>query len=169
MLAANDSSCTASPARASTIAAATVSGGLHDALAHQVLSDVDPALVDPDDLALLDLEHDLVTDLVDERDAAVDQDLRPEVRVAPAGARDGVDDRDRLAGDQRLRGHLVDVQVLDDGDVAVLQPLGEVLGAGVHPGDAGEPRRQWLAGLSAQERHSHRAHPSTQPRGRPSG
>ena len=91
-----------------------------------------------------------------------DQDLRAEVRVAPADARRRVDHRDRLTGDQRLGGDPVEVEVVDDRDVARAQPLGEVLGPRVEPGDAGHPGRPRLAGCRRRRGTRITAHPATQ-------
>src|SRR6185503_18728185 len=45
--------------------------------------DVDAVVLDAGQLSLAQLEHDLLADVVDQRDAGLDQDLRAEVGVAP--------------------------------------------------------------------------------------
>jgi hypothetical protein len=84
-------------------------------------------------LAVPDVLEQVGADVIDERDARVEQQLRAHVRVAPADAHRGVDHRGDLVLDERLRADPVQVGVVDDGDVAGAQPLGEVLGALVHP------------------------------------
>ena len=59
VFAANASICTASPARASAIAAATVSSVCRRAAGDQVVADVDVAAVHPDPVALGDRDHDV--------------------------------------------------------------------------------------------------------------
>ena len=65
----------------------------------------------------------------------------PEVRVPAGDAGLGVDDRGRLGGDERLGRDPVEVDVVDDRDVAVVEPTGQARGAAVepgHPADAGQ-------------------------------
>jgi hypothetical protein len=76
---------------------------------------------------------------VEQGDTGRDDDLRPKVGVPAADAGLHVDDRRHLAGDERLCAEPVDVDVVDDRDVAGIQPLGEVPGAPVEPCDAGHP------------------------------
>ena len=83
------------------------------------------------------------------------QDLRPEVGVAAAGARRRVDDRRHPAGHERVRADPVDVDVVDDRHVARLQPLGERLGAAVEPGHAGARRARRSAGRPRRCREPH--------------
>ena len=78
-------------------------------------------------------------DGVEQRDAGRDEDLGTEVGVAPGDARRGVDHGGEPAGDQRLGADPVEVDVVDDGDVAGPQALGEVLGAPVHAGGTAQP------------------------------
>ena len=63
---------------------------------------------------------------------------------------------DGCTGDQPLGGDPVDVQVVDDRDLAGLEPLGQVLGALVQPGDARRLRSLDLAG-STEQGQSHPA------------
>ena len=92
-------------------------------------------------VALADLGEDLHTNLVDEGDAGRHENARPEVGVAPADRRRDVHHRGHAGRDQRLRAHPVEVEVVEDRDVAAAEPLGEVLRTRVEPchsGDAGE-------------------------------
>ena len=75
---------------------------------------------------------------VDERDAGFDEQQRAEVRVGAARGRPAVDDSGDLGGDQLLGGDPVDVEVVDQRDVAWHEMLHEQLRAppGTHgPGD----------------------------------
>ena len=94
--------------------------------------------VEPDAGALLDAGEHVLADVVEQRDAGVDEDLGTEVGIAAGDAGRGVDDGGDLAPDQRVGADPVDVDVVDDRDVAGLQPLGEVLGAAVQPDGAGD-------------------------------
>ena len=60
----------------------------------------------------------------------------PGVGVAAVARLGGVDDRPHPGRDQLLGGDRVDVDVVDDGDVAGRQPLDQVLGLAAEPGDA---------------------------------
>ena len=117
--------------------------------ATSVVAGVDGAVDDAQPVALGD-RHDVGAEVVDQRDARLDEDLRAEVRVAAGRRAGGVEHGGGLAGDERLGGDPVEVQVVDDRDVAGSQPLGEVLGPGVDAGRAGDDAGFGQGGALAQ-------------------
>ena len=104
-------------------------------------------------------EH-VLAHVVDERDTRVDQQLRAEVRVAPAHADRRVHHGGHLPADQGVGGDPVQVGVVDDGDVAGAQPLGEVLRPAVQTRGSDHPGQ--FVGLATADirdpygRHLHR-------------
>ena len=72
---------------------------------------------------------------------ACDEDLRTQVGVAPADRRPDVDDGPGAARHQGLGADAVEVDVVDDGDLARAQASGEVLGAPVDAHDAADSRQ----------------------------
>ena len=97
-----------------------------------------PVAVDPDRLAVLQPAPHAVTDLVDQGDAGVGEDPRPEVGVT-AGARLGrVDDGAHAAFDQRLGLGTVEIGEVDDGDVARMQRGRGIVATAGETGHAGE-------------------------------
>ena len=118
---------------------------LLDALGHDVAPAVERLGVQAYGVALAQPTEHVRAYVVDQGDAGVDQDLRPEVGVAPADARRDVHDCGDAAAHERLGADPVQVDVVDDGDVAGLEALGEVLGPPVDANgaaDAGERRRR---------------------------
>src|SRR4051794_25048709 len=115
---------------------------------------------DDDALAPPDAAQHRLPHVVDEGDAGLEQDARAQVRVAPRHRADRVDDGADPGGDERLGADPVQVGVVDDRDLARLQPLGQVLGATVQARDTAHLRR---LGVAAQEGgQSHLAgHPPT--------
>ena len=73
----------------------------------------------------------------------------------------GVDDRGDLAADEGVGADPVDVDVVDDGDVAGAQPLGEVLRATVQPGGAGLPGARLLGPAAPKGADAHAPHAFT--------
>jgi hypothetical protein len=98
-----------------------------------VVADVERVAVQPDALPLLDPVEYLGADVVDQRDARLDQEQRAAVRVPAADALGHVDHRADAAADERVRPGQVEVFVVDDGDVSGAQPVGQVLGPAVQP------------------------------------
>ena len=82
------------------------------------IAGVQGAFVEPDDVAVANLGEHAGSDTIEERYAVGDQNLRPEVGIAAADARCGVDDCGNAALDERLSRQPVDIDVVDDGDVA---------------------------------------------------
>ena len=82
-------------------------------------------------LAVGYLLEDIGAHVVDHRDEGLHQQLRPQIGVAPADAGRGVYHGGHPAPDQGLRADPVKVGMIDDRDVAGLQPLGEILGPAV--------------------------------------
>ena len=122
VLAANASSCTDRPSRASAIALATVSASWRHAVRDRLAVDEDGVALDPDRVALAEPLEDALAEVVEERDAGLDQHLGAEVRVAAGDRRLGVEHRRDADGDQRVGGDPVEVDVVDDRDVARAQP-----------------------------------------------
>jgi hypothetical protein len=88
-------------------------------------------ILDAQDVALVDALHHLTAGVVDERDARLDQPLRPEVGIATRDRRHGVDHGYGPAGDEAIGRHPVEILVVDHRDLTRLEPLDEVLGATV--------------------------------------
>ena len=107
--------------------------------------------------ALLEPRRTRPADVVEQRDAGVDQDLGAEVGIAAGDARRGVDDGGDPAADQRVGADPVDVDVVDDGDVAGAQPLGEVLRAAVEPDGAGDAGPRLLCPAAPKGADAHDA------------
>ena len=125
-------------ARATSMAASTVAVVWRTPVATTVGADEHPVAVDGDRRPLVDRLHHLGADVVDQGDAGLAEQQRPEVRVAAGDRGGGVDHRHRGGVDQRLGRHPVEVLVVDHRDVAGLQALDQPLGAPVDPGDAGD-------------------------------
>ena len=87
-------------------------------------------------LPLVDEVDDLGPDVVDERDARLGDEQRPDVGVATGERRRSVDDRRRSGPDQVLGRHPVDVGVVDHGDVTGAEPLHQFLRPAVGAGGA---------------------------------
>ena len=101
---------------------------------------VHAALVEPHACTVLDLLEDLGAGLVDQRDAVGDEHLGPEVGVAAGDRRRRVDDRGDVGLDERVRGDPVQVQSVDDDDVAGGDPSQQPFDVAVNPGGAGDAR-----------------------------
>ena len=114
-------------------------GGLRDTLGEHLLARVENAVVQAHPGAVLDGMQDLGADRVDQRDAGVDEDLRPQVGEAPGDRGSGVDDRGHVRGDQRVGGRPVQVDLVEHGDVAGPQPPQQRAGVPVDPRDTGDP------------------------------
>ena len=117
--------------------------------------------------ALLDGGEHVAADVVEQRDAGADQDLGTEVGIAAGDAGRGVDDGGDLAADERVGADPVDVDVVDDGDVAGAQPLGEVLRAAVQPDGAGDAGARLLCPAAPKGADAHDPHAFTRPASRP--
>src|SRR5690606_37249412 len=105
-------------------------GVLHGALGHKGVAVEDLPAVDPYAPPLAQ-PHDVGAEGVDERDARRDQDLGPEVRVPTRDRPRGVEHGRRPPFDEGLGRDAIDVEVVDHGDLAGLEPGREVLGARV--------------------------------------
>ena len=88
-------------------------------------------------------------DVVDEGDAGLDDAQRPGVRVAPGDRLVGVHDRDDAARHEAVGRDPVEVAMVDDRDLAGLEPLHQVLGAPVDAGRAGDRPRAGPASAGA--------------------
>jgi hypothetical protein len=96
---------------------------------------------------------------VDHRDTRLEQQLRAQVGVTPGNADRGVDHGRDLAPDQFLGAHAVQVGVVDNGDLAGVEALGDVLRPAIHARDS--HNAGWLASLPPGEQrnlHGRRFH-----------
>jgi len=105
-------------------------GEYHSASGGRVLSQVD------DHPLTLTQTHDVRAQVINEGNTGLQQDARTEIRIASGDRGRGIEDRGGLTLDERLGGYAVQVTVVDDGDVARAQALGERLGPGVHAHEA---------------------------------
>src|SRR5665647_847723 len=127
---------------------------LERALRDQPLAVVHGGVHHPDPSALLEGQH-VRTEVVDQRDARLEQDPRAQVGVPARRRAGGVEHRGRPARGEGLGRHAVEVEVVDHRDVAGPQPLGQALGPGVNADGAGDPRFSGRGATLAQEQ-SHR-------------
>ena len=109
---------------------------LSEAAGELELPGVDDAFVQADPAAVFDLVQGLGADVVDQRDAGVDEDLRPEVGETPGDRRRRVDDTDDPGGDERVGGGPVEVDLVEHGDLARLDAPHEGVGTAVDAGRA---------------------------------
>jgi hypothetical protein len=126
-------------------------GVLAPALPEDVLAPVDRAALDADRLALAQPVEQLVAQVVDERDAGLDEHLGAEVRVPAGDGRFGVEHRRDPGGHQGVGRDPVEVDVVDDGDVPGPKPTDEPLRPAVEPRGTGDHARFGAPG-SAQGR-----------------
>ena len=106
------------------------------AQAHGVAADVHDLVVHPHRGAVRDPVDPLQP--VHQHDAGLEQQGRPQRRVPAGEERRLVQDRRHPGIDQRLRGRAVEVELVDDGDVAGPQPRQQHLGPPVDAGGTGE-------------------------------
>jgi hypothetical protein len=104
-------------------------------LGDNLVAEVQRLLVQPDHRAVGDLDHHVRAAPINDRDARVEQQLRAEVRVPAGDAHRGVDDRRDLPPDQLLGADPVQVGMIDDGDLARIEPTGDDLRPAVHARD----------------------------------
>ena len=88
--------------------------------------------------AVLDLLEDVGSGLVDQGDSVVDQYLRAEVGVAARDGRRGVDDGGDVSFHQRVGGNAVQVQDVEDHDVARTHPAEQSIDIAVDSSGAGQ-------------------------------
>ncbi len=115
--------------------------GLADPDAGELLAHVDAVFFDANRVAFLDLQQQERPHPVDQRNAHLDQDQRPEIRITPGDRAARVDDRGHAAGNQPLGRDAVEVLVVDDGNLAGLQSLEELLRPAIDPSETlGAPK-----------------------------
>ena len=115
--------------------------GQRRSLGDDRLADVQGLAVQPDRGAVGDLDEHVRPDSVHDRDARLEQQLGAEVGVTPGNADRDVDHGGDLPPDQLLGADPVQVGMIDNGDLAGIEPLGDVLRPAIHPGhsdDAGQ-------------------------------
>ena len=120
------------------VAVADLRGVLHAALGDQLLAAPDPAAAHLDAVAVAQALEEAVVGQVDEVDAGLDDEQRPEVGIGAARRRAAVEDRAHADGDEVLGRDAVEVLVVDDRDVAGREVLGEDLSAPAEPRGAGD-------------------------------
>ena len=101
---------------------------------------VHAAVVHANPSAVLDLLEYFRPGLIDQLDAVRDEHLGPEVGVAPRDRRRRVDDRRDTGFDQCVRGDPVQIQRVDDGDVAGPDAPQQPIDVAIHTGRAGDTR-----------------------------
>ncbi len=82
---------------------------------------IDLAILEAHRVAALDRVPDSGADIVDDRDAGMRQDLRTQVGVAARGRRRDIDDSTDSAVDESFGVGAVEVDVIDESDVAALE------------------------------------------------
>ena len=87
-------------------------------------------------LALRDLVEEIGARNIDEADARPDELERPGIRKPAGGRARDVDDGPDARVRELLGRDAIEVDVVDDREVARLEPLDEVLGPASQPGDA---------------------------------
>ena len=92
-------------------------GALHT-VGQSPLTGVDAGLVQSHLGAVLDLLEDLRTGIVDQGDVIGHQYLGTEVGVTPGDRRRGIDHTHDTGLDERISGHPVEVENVEDGDIA---------------------------------------------------
>ena len=107
---------------------------------HLLVADQHRAAVDPQPVAVFEQLEEAGAGGVDEADPLPRQHQRAGVGVLAVGGGRGVEDRGDAGFDQLLGGDAVDVDVVDDGDVAGPQALDQVLGPLAQPGRAFDRR-----------------------------
>jgi hypothetical protein len=78
---------------------------------------------------------DVVAHIVDERDPGLHQDPRPEIGIAARDRGHRIHHCRDIGLDQSFGTDAIKVAVVDDRDLARVQPFGEVLGAPIQPGN----------------------------------
>ena len=94
--------------------------------------------VDGEPVALVHRGEDLLPDVVDQHDAGLEQDARSEIRIPAGHRRHRVDHGADPGLDQGLGADPIQVAVVDDGDLARSEPLGEILRPSVEPHHAAD-------------------------------
>jgi hypothetical protein len=103
-------------------------GVLPAPLGDRLITEVDRVTVDAHRLALAEPVEQLFAEVVEQRDAGLDQHLRAEVGVAPGDRRLRVEHGRHPGRDQRVGRHPVEVDVVDHRDLARTQATDEALG-----------------------------------------
>ena len=120
------------------------------------IAGVDTAGVQPDLGAVLDLLEDLGPGVVDQCDPVADENLGSQIGVAPGYRCRGVDDPGDVGRHERVRGGPIEIQHIDDDDVAGLDPVQEPVDVPFHPGGAQDTGTR--AAVTCEERcHPHGA------------
>lgn len=106
-------------------------GVLEAAVCHRIVVQVDGVALDAHRVTLTDPLEDALTEVVEQRDARRDQHLRPEVGVTAGDRRLGVQHRADTDRDERVGGDPVQVDVVEDRDVAGAEPADQPFRAAV--------------------------------------
>src|SRR5690606_4354933 len=114
--------------------------------------------------ALGDLVHHRGPDVVDERDAGLAEQQRPQVGVAAGDRPRGVHDGRGRGVDERLGGDAVEVGVVDHRDLPGPEALDQPLRPTVDARDPGHRRRRPVRGLAEALPEPERRLPGTDPR-----
>jgi hypothetical protein len=106
--------------------------------------------VQPNPCAVLHLLEDLGAHLVDEHHAVGDEHLRPEVRVAARDRRGRIDDGGDVGVDERVGGDPVEVERVDDDDVAGADAAKKAVDVAIDAGRTGHAGPK--AGITRKQR-----------------
>ena len=98
-----------------------------------LVADEDRVALDPHVYALAQRAEQVLAEVVDQRDAGLDQRLGAEIRVATGDRRLRVEDGGHADRDQRVGRDTVEVDVVDDRDVARAQATDQAFGTPVEP------------------------------------
>ena len=150
VLPANASRWATRPLLASTHQIVDLVVGALGAVAIAPVARVDAAVVQPDLGAVLDLLEDVRPGLVDEGDAVGDEHLGAEVRVAARDRRRGVDDGGDAGFDERVGGDPVEVERVEDDDVAGADAAQQSVDVAVDAGGTGDAWSR--VGITRQQR-----------------
>lgn len=126
--------------------------GLEHTGADHLAVEQDRPAVDLHDGSLGNGRHDVRPEAVDQSDAGVEQHHGALVGIPAGTTRGGVEHGDHTSIDQGLRRNPIEILVIDDGDVATLDALAEVLRASVGPCRAADHRRRRRSWVATEER-----------------
>ena len=118
------------------------------------VADVQVIVVDAESGAVLDPFEHLRPRVVEQDDAGGNQHLGAEVGVAAADGFGGVDHRHHTGRDETVGGGAVEVDLIEDGDVARPDATEQSASIGIDPGDSGRTRK-FFCGAREQSRHLH--------------
>src|SRR5207302_5149247 len=118
---------------------------------------VDGVITDAQLVSFANLPEHVRPDVVDDWNAGRKQHLRPQIRITTGDTWGDVDDRRDTTTDECFGSDAVEVDVVDDRDVAWPQPFREVLRTTVQARRPHDARRPFAGAAAAKRRNPHRA------------